>query len=249
MEETQQPGRPDTERLIDEYMQALSAAQAETVVDDESTPPPRRAQAGLRTLVNEIVETGIFILVVFFIVRGMVQNFKIEGHSMDPTLDHGQYILVNKLVYFHFDLNAPLRLLPGKQELPSKTVYPFHLPRRGDIVVFHAPVEFQRDYIKRVIGLPGEHVEIREGQVFINGEHLDEPYLEVETTCETMLSSCDMVVPHDSIYVMGDNRPYSSDSRAWEALPLDHVIGQAWISYWPRQSWGLLQVPSYGTGD
>lgn len=211
-------------------------------------PEPQQRGPGLRLMIKEIIETVIFILLAFFIVRGMVQNFKIEGHSMDPTLHHGQYILVNKLVYFHFDLNAPLRLLPGKQDLPKNIIYPFHMPQRGDIVVFHAPAE-QRDYIKRVIGLPGEHVVIRDGNVFVDGEQLDEPYLLSPTTCEGLRPTCDIVVPEGSLYVLGDNRPNSSDSRSWETLPLENVVGQAWISYWPQEHWGVIPTPSYAIGN
>jgi Signal peptidase I len=115
----------------------------------------RQPHAPVRYVVRELLETAVFILLVFLIVRGVVQNFKIEGSSMEPTLHTGQYILVNKLIYFHFDLNAPLRLLPGQADLPPRIVYPFRQPQRGDIVVFEYPRDVRKDYIKRVIGLPG----------------------------------------------------------------------------------------------
>lgn len=200
----------------------------------------------VRSVVRELLETAVFILLVFFIVRGIVQNFKIEGSSMEPTLHTGQYILVNKLVYFHFDLNAPMRLLPGQEELPQRIIYPFHQPHRGDIVVFEYPRDVSKDYIKRVIGLPGDQLEVREGQVFVNGEQIDQPFLQGASTYCVAGYACQggpVTVPEGEIFVMGDNRNNSSDSREWGPLPLDRVVGQAWVIYYPVTEWGL--VPHY----
>lgn len=180
--------------------------------------PVRHPRAPLRYVVRELLETAIFILLVFLIVRGVVQNFKIEGSSMEPTLHTGQYILVNKLIYFHFDLNAPLRLLPGQADLPPRVVYPFRPPQRGDIVVFEYPRDVRKDYIKRVIGLPGDVLEFREGRVYVNGELLDEPYLRGAFTYCLGGYPCaqgPITVPPGSIFVMGDNRGNSSDLREW----------------------------------
>ncbi|NTW00418.1 MAG: signal peptidase I [Oscillochloris sp.] len=210
--------------------------------DQPNEVPPVR----VRSVVRELLETAIFILLVFFIVRGIIQNFKIEGSSMEPTLHTGQYILVNKLVYFHFDLNAPFRLLPGQENLPQKIVYPFHQPHRGDILVFEYPRDVSKDYIKRVIGLPGDKLEIRDGKVLVNGEVLSEPYLDNASTACLGSSVCGngpFVVPDGTIFVMGDNRGNSSDSREWASLPLDRVVGQAWVIYYPISNWGL--VPHY----
>lgn len=211
---------------------------------NEQTPP-------VRSIVKELLETAIFILLVFVIVRGVVQNFKVEGSSMQPTMHTDQYILVNKIVYFHFDMNAPLRLLPGQSDLPPQVVYPFHMPRRGEVVVFEYPGNRDEDYIKRVIGLPGETIEIRDGLVYVNGIVLDEPYLRgAQTTCRPPRDACSLgpvVVPQGSIFVMGDNRPGSSDSREWNALPLERLIGRAWVSYWPREDWGPIQTPTYAS--
>lgn len=202
----------------------------------------------VRGVVRELLETALFILLVFFIVRGIVQNFKIEGSSMEPTLHTGQYILVNKLVYFHFDLNAPLRLMPGQEELPRRIIYPFHQPRRGDIVVFEYPRDVSKDYIKRVIGLPGDQVEVRDGQVYVNGQQLDQPYLEGAATYCVAGFACQggpITVPDGEIFVMGDNRANSSDSREWGPLPLDRVVGQAWMIYYPVSDWGLVPHHEY----
>lgn len=210
---------------------------------------PPESPARVRRVVRELLETALFILLIFFIVRGIVQNFKIEGSSMEPTLHTGQYILVNKLVYFHFDLNAPLRLLPGQEDLEQRVVYPFHQPRRGEIVVFEYPRDVSKDYIKRVIGLPGDTIEIRDGQVWVNGELLDQPYLQGAATHCVAGYACQngpITVPPGHIFVMGDNRANSSDSREWGPLPLDRVIGKAWLIYFPLSEWGLVPHHDYG---
>lgn len=218
---------------------------------DEQAPSPAadaRPTPAVRGIVREMLETAIFILLVFLIVRGVIQNFKIEGQSMEPNLHSGQYILVNKLIFFHFDLNAPLRLMPGNADLSPRIAYPFRMPRRGDVVVFEYPRDFSKDYIKRVIGLPGETVEIRDGGVYVNGVLLDEPYLQgAATTCrfEDACARGPVVVEPGTVFVMGDNRANSSDSREWDDLPLDRIIGQAWVSYWPREQWGVISAPTY----
>ena len=208
-----------------------------------------RTISSVRGVVKELLETAIFILLVFLIVRGVIQNFKIEGQSMEPSLHTGQYILVNKIIYFHFDMNAPLRLLPGNTDLPARVVYPFHMPRRGEVVVFEYPRDLSKDYIKRVIGVPGDTVMVKDGQVFVNDVLLDEPYLQgVQTTCrgdDPCSQGQSVVVPLGSVFVMGDNRNNSSDSREWGELPLDGIIGKAWVSYWPRDYWGVIPTPTY----
>ncbi len=204
--------------------------------------------------VRELLETVLFILLIFFIVRGLVQNFRIDGSSMEPNLHNDQYILVNKVVFFHFDSNAPLRLLPGYRNLPSHTIYPVRMPDRGDVVVLEAPSsdydDTEKDYIKRVIGLPGETVLIRDGKVYVDGELLDEPYLppNQRTDCGTGGLCESYVVPPNTVVVLGDNRGNSQDSRSWNAepgLPLDHIVGRAWVSYWPQDRWGVIPAPTY----
>ena len=109
-------------------------------------------------------------------------------------------------------------------------------PQRGDVVVFHVDPDSDL-LIKRVIGLPGDRVEIRSGQVIINGDLLDEPYI----TRPTYGDYGPVDVPPLHIFVLGDNRGFSNDSRAFGALPLDSIIGRAWISYWPPGQWGVVQ--------
>ncbi len=225
-----------------------SPLPSESLPPSAETAPAAAPRAPIRQVVRELLETAIFILLVFLIVRSVVQNFKIEGSSMEPTLHTGQYILVNKLIYFHFDLNAPLRLLPGQADLPPRVVYPFRQPQRGDIVVFEYPRDVRKDYIKRVIGVAGDVIEIREGRVYVNSVLLDEPYLYGASTYCLGGYPCaqgPITVPPGSIFVMGDNRGNSSDSREWDALPLDRVVGQAWLIYFPFSDWGLVPHHRY----
>jgi signal peptidase I len=215
--------------------------------------PAERSSIG--TTLRELVETMLFVLLIFFVVRGVIQNFRIDGASMEPNLHHDQYIIVNKALFFHFDSNAPLRLLPGNGDnLPQRIVYPIRMPRRGDVVVVEAPQHsFEpdgKDYIKRVIGLPGETILIRDGKVYIDNRLLDEPYLPPghRTDCGGGRLCRPYKIPAGSIVVFGDNRSNSQDSRMWNAepgLPLDNVVGKAWISYWPRTDWGIIPNPSY----
>jgi signal peptidase I len=221
------------------------------LVDQHAQP---EEYGSLGSTVRELLETVLFILLIFFIVRGLVQNFRIDGSSMEPNLHNDQYILVNKVLFFHFDSNAPLRLLPGSQDIPAKMIYPLRTPQRGDVVVLEAPpTDYDgttKDYIKRVIGLPGETVLVRDSKVFINGHELDEPYLAPgqRTDCGTGGLCQPYVVPPNTVVVMGDNRSSSQDSRSWNAepgLPLERVVGRAWVSYWPYNNMGVIPAPSY----
>jgi signal peptidase I len=141
-----------------------------------------------------------------------VQNFRVEGFSMEPTLRSGQYLLVDKVSY-----------VVGE-------------PQRGDIVVLRFPQDPRRDFIKRVIGLPGEEVEVRGGVVYINGTALDEPYIRDRP----LYAYGRKRVPDDEYFVLGDNRNNSHDSHVWDWLPKEYLIGKAWVSYWPVDTWGVL---------
>lgn len=171
-----------------------------------------------KLLIREIVETVLLALLIFLSIRVVAQNFRIEGYSMEPNLHQGQYLIVNKAVY---------RWL--------------HPPKRGDIVVFEYPRAPDRDFIKRVIGLPGETVEIRDGRVYVDGVQLEEPYL----TEPMQANMAPRTIGAGEYFVLGDNRNHSSDSRSWGSLPGDNVIGKAWLSYWPPQLWGPIPEPNY----
>ncbi len=206
---------------------------------------------------RELVETALFIALMFFIFRGVVQNFRIEGSSMEPSFHDKQFIWVNKLLYFHFDANAPLRVLPGNADLPVNMVYPLETPQRGDVVVLEPPsaheMNSQEDYIKRVIGLPGETVQIKDGVVLIDGAPLPESkadgaYLVDTTDCYGGKLCEPYTIPAGHVVVMGDHRSNSQDSRSWTgepALPIERIVGKAWLIYWPQTQWGIVASPTY----
>ncbi len=180
--------------------------------------PPEPVKAGQgwgRTLVD-IFETVLLSVVLFLGINTVSSRIRVESISMQPTLYAGNFVLVNKLAY------------------------KLGTPGRGDIIVFlYPPDPTQVPYIKRVIGLPGDHVHIANGKVYVNGEMLVEPYLVTATN-----RGGDWNVPANSLFVMGDNRNNSSDSRSWGYVPLGNVIGKAEVVYWPPQKWGLLSFPT-----
>jgi len=194
-----------------------------------SSPPPlvsnqpqtdapkanKKSKAG--GALREIVETLVLTAVIFLGVRVLVQNYKVEGFSMEPTLDDGQYLLINK-VGLHF-----------------------HQPQRGDIIVFEYPLDTSKSFVKRVIGVPGDTVEVRDRQTIVDGKTLKEPYISAPENGFYPRT----VVPPGDYFVMGDNRNNSSDSRAWGMLPANEVIGMAWVSYWPPSHWGTVRDYRY----
>lgn len=172
---------------------------------------PQQANSFLR----ELVETIVLALLLFLVIRQVVQNYRIESHSMEPNFYEGQFVLVNKLAY---------RL--GE-------------PRRGEVVVFHNPDNTAQDYIKRIIGLPGDSIEVIGDSILINGQELAQPYEHNLNTEGSYFGP--LVVPEDTIFVMGDNRPRSSDSRAIGPIDQDLVVGKAWLRIWPFNKFGLVQ--------
>lgn len=172
-----------------------------------------------RSALLEFVETVLFTLLIYILVRTFLfENYRVVGRSMEPTLEDGQYLVVNKMVY---------RL---------------HEPQRGDIVVFHDPRNGDRKLIKRVIGLPGEILEIKNGRVYINEQRLNESYIPNLGSSSRPPGP----IPDDCYFVMGDNRNNSSDSRSWGPLPREKIVGKAWLTYWPPSRWGLILHQDYG---
>ena len=177
---------------------------------------PHDDPANPRRFILDIIETAVLAIVLYLIIQTLTQRIKVDSTSMVPTLHPSDYVVVNKLAY-----------LLGK-------------PHRGDIIVFKYPPDpTQIPYIKRVIGLPGDQIHITAGRVYINGVILTEPYLVVPTN-----SGGDWTVPENNLFVLGDNRNGSSDSRAWGMVPMGNVIGKAEVIYWPPQHWAQLHIPS-----
>ncbi|MCD4801761.1 MAG: signal peptidase I [Anaerolineales bacterium] len=159
----------------------------------------------------DILETLLLSVVLFFLINAVSARIRIDGSSMEPNLHHGEFVIV------------------------SKINYRFGEPERGDVVVFDFPRNITQEYIKRVIGLPGEHILVEDGNVYVNEIILSEPYLIMEPRYEG-----EWVVPEDTLFVLGDNRNNSSDSHTWGMVPMNNVIGEALVVYWPPSSWGLI---------
>jgi len=196
--------------------------------------PPSHRRRRYLTIFREVIETLLLALLIFLAVRATVQNFKVEGRSMLPSLDNGQYIIVNKLAYAQFDMGL-FDFLPFFDAGEDSTHHLFGSPERGDVVVFESPRYTERDFIKRIIGVPGDKVEIRDGVVYINDEPIEEPYTQGATTCP-----CGpWEVEEGHYFVLGDHRDNSSDSRQFGPIEEESIIGKAWFSYWPLSDVGL----------
>jgi signal peptidase I len=174
------------------------------------------------------------VVLALFVRTWVVQAFKIPTGSMEYNLLIGDHLLVNKFIF------GPTPLAIGKALLPVRPI------RRGDIIVFKYPDQPDRDLIKRVIGLPGETVELRNKKVYIDSKPVDEPYVHFlipPSTDFQEITSSDVrenygpvTVPPDQYFVMGDNRDNSEDSRYWGFLPKNNVKGKALIIYWSYES-------------
>jgi len=169
----------------------------------------------------------------------VVQNFKVEGTSMEPTLHNSQFLIINKATYTRVD-GTPFAQVVARGEQSNGPIFLFGEPARGDIVVFRYPQDPSKDFIKRIIGVPGDTVEIKNGVVSLNGKAMDEPYIQPGANYDNPPA----VVPIGSYYVLGDNRPNSSDSHVWGLVPVENLIGKAWFAYWPPRDWGPLTQPT-----
>ena len=179
---------------------------------------PERSRPGLGRrlvrLLREVLETFLPALLIALLINVFVgQATRVEGQSMEPNLHTDQRLVVEKLSYR------------------------FHGPQRFDVVVIRVPSQGDELLIKRVVGLPGETVEIHDGNVFINGKALDEPFLSQATYPGR---SAKVTVPPLHVFVLGDNRTHSNDSRSFGPVPIEDIVGRAWLSYWPPQDVGVV---------
>ena len=219
-------------------------AAADPWVAAAEAPPQGQAWRRVRHLGWELVQTLVLAALIFLAVRAMAQNFRVEGSSMEPGLHDGQYLLVNKAIYFKINLNKLSKYLPFVDGGDNPERFLFRAPKRGDVVVFQFPGDPSRDFIKRVIGVPGDSVEIKDGVVFVNGVRLVEPYVMNSAYYDNNLT----VVPAGYYYVLGDNRSNSFDSHAWGPVPERNIIGQAMFSYWPVRELGGVGNRSINLG-
>jgi signal peptidase I len=167
----------------------------------------------MKTAIREFVRTLIIAAAVYFGLQASLQSFEVRGSSMEPSIHSEQYLVVNKISFL------------------------FRTPRRGEVVVVYPP--FGDPWIKRIVGIPGDTVEIKEGELYLNGQKVEEPYLR-EPIRRTFPPH---QVPADSYFLLGDNRNSSVDSRDAGPLPGSNIVGKAWFSYWPPGLWGL--IPHY----
>jgi signal peptidase I len=182
------------------------------------------AKAKRKSVIREYTEAiFIAILLALFIRTFVVQAFKIPSGSMKPTLLVGDHILVNKFIY------------GVKIPFTDSTLIEVRKPKRGDVIVFKFPLDTQKDYIKRVIGLPGDRVKLVNKQLFINGQLVADPHAKY-LPHGSLRSFGPITVPENRLFVMGDNRDESSDSRVWGFVPLQYVKGNAFLIYWSWDS-------------
>ncbi len=188
----------------------------EELRSEEITEPVQKPKSrpGWVTFLLETAQTIILAVVLYFLIDSVVARVRVENISMEPTLNPGEFILVNKLAVKLNDVN------------------------RGDIIVFHFPQNPKEDYIKRVIGLPGDSIVIRSNKVYVNNQEITEPYIAAEPAYNGS-----WIVPEGNLFVLGDNRNQSSDSHSWGYVPLNLVVGKALVIYWPLDQFKTLSQP------
>jgi signal peptidase I len=186
----------------------------------DSAPPSggasasRSAGARLLRLVAEILQTLLIAGLLFLAVNLVTARIRVEGNSMEPSLHDGEFVVVNRLAYRWSE------------------------PTRGDIVVFRFPLDPERRFIKRIIGLPGDTLRVEGGRVFVDGVPLEEPYIAAQPRYTGQWT-----VGPQEVFVLGDNRNNSSDSQNWGMLPFEDILGKAILVYWPPTELGL--IPHY----
>jgi len=213
-------------------------------MDPVPQEPPAKKRTPFGRGFTELTRTILLASIVFVGARTVVLPYEVDGASMRPNLHDQERVLVNRTVYFHFDANKLVNWIPGIDREGSSEIYPFHPPERGDVVVLNPPTPSHQPYIKRIIGLPGESIEFRNGFVYIDGERLEEPYIEQGVTRCGNSPYCSIdEIPDGYVYVLGDNRNNSSDSRSFGLVAIEDIVGKAWFTNWPLTDIGL--VPHY----
>ena len=186
---------------------------------------------------REISETAITAVLIFVVLQISTQSFRVDGRSMEPTMADGQNVLVNKFVYASADAGVFGDILRAVTGTDLGRAYVFHPPQRDDVIVFTPPTGPDAEFlVKRVIGIPGDEIDIRGGQVYVNGNPRDEPYPATRTTGGTY----PLTVGLNELFVLGDNRSRSNDSRTWGLVPAENVVGRVWFGYWPPSELKLL---------
>ncbi len=173
----------------------------------------------MKAFFRELVITAALALAIFFLLRFTIDTVIVLGISMEPSFFSGQRILV------------------------SKVAYRLHEPERGDVIVFKPDNAEKGEFIKRIIALPEDTVEVKDGAVYVNGTELKEPYIKSRPSYPL----AEQEIPASSYFVLGDNRNHSNDSHNGWVVPRQNIIGKAWVTIWPPPKWGL--VPEYALFD
>lgn len=180
-------------------------------LDEHDENPVETQGSGFFSFLIDVLETLVLSVLLFLAINAISARIRVDGSSMEPTLQTGEFVVVNRLAY---------KL--GEPEL-------------RDVVVFHFPGDPGLEYIKRVVGLPGDSVQIANGEVYVNDQLLTEPYIASKPRY-----SGNWNVPDGHLFVLGDNRNNSSDSHNWGSVPMENVIGEAFFVYWPPTDWGKI---------
>ena len=184
-------------------------------VELEEKPVEEPKSRGFKSLFLEIIQTLLLAVVLYFVIDAFIGRVRVENISMLPTLKPGEFLLVNKLAYKLGDFD------------------------HGDIVIFHYPLNPNEDYIKRVMGIPGDEITVEDGVVSVNGYPLTEDYISAPPNYQGTWT-----VPEGSIFVLGDNRNQSSDSHTWGMVTVENVVGRALVIYWPLSEAKILRHPN-----
>ncbi len=194
----------------------LNNTEPELIPEIEPAGSPKSSkQSSCVGFIIDTVETILLALVLFLAINALSARVRVENVSMEPTLESGEFLLVNRVAY----------------KLGE--------PKIGDIIIFHAPGVSDLDYIKRLVGRPGDTVTVADGVVYVNEQALYEPYI-----AEPPSYTGTWVVPEDQFFVLGDNRNNSSDSHLWGFIPKEDVVGKALLIYWPLDQVTLLNHPN-----
>lgn len=202
---------------------------------------------------REIAQMVVVALLLVLLVRLVVLSYRVVGSSMTPNLHAGQALLVNPNAYRNFDTWMLVDWLPWVDHKDPNIVHLFSPPQRGDVVILKRPDDSgTTPLVKRIIGLEGETVELLEDGVYIDGQRLDEPYLNTNSMCIGQPNCGPFDVPIGHVFVLGDNRSQSYDSPDFGSVLIDSIIGKAWLSYWPLDEIGILpqfEYPEVGSDD
>lgn len=178
----------------------------------ETQTEPVEEQINWKRFIFDILETVILAIILFVGINAISARVRVDGLSMQPTLEDGEFILVNKLSYQWSEVE------------------------RGDIIVFDFPLNMDEELIKRVIGIAGDKVVVTNNQVYVNDRLLSEPYIS-----QAPMYSGEWIVTAGNIFVLGDNRNNSNDSKDWGLLPIENVVGKASVIYWPPPVWNIIE--------